>query len=115
MLGGGFASIFSDGSGNCAWPFYWCPTSVSASASSCRLHDVEGSLEVVGDGGEVDLAGCLCDSAPSHPAQAITSFPCSEDFLDPAAHPVDWLVPVLELETRKNRIFSWGGGARGRC
>lgn len=59
--------------------------------------NIHGALEVVGDGGEVDLTGCLCDSAPSHPAQAITSFPCSEDFLDPAAHPVDWLVPVLEL------------------
>jgi hypothetical protein len=46
------------------------------------------------------LAGGFCDPAPSHPAQAIASFPCPEYLLDPAAHPVDGLVPVLELLER---------------
>lgn len=45
----------------------------------------------------MDLAGCFGDAAPSHPAQAVASFPGAEDLLDPATHPVDWLVPVFEL------------------
>ena len=64
------------------------------------MDDVECSFEIVGDGGEVDLAGGLGDPAPSHPAQAVASFPSSEDFLDPAPHPVDRLVPVFEFSKR---------------
>ena len=45
----------------------------------------------------MDLAGGFGDPAPSHPAQAVASFPGSEDFLDPAADPVDRLVPGFEL------------------
>jgi hypothetical protein len=48
------------------WPGGITPR--SACASSGWLHDIEGSFEVVGDGGEVDLAGGFGDPAPSHPA-----------------------------------------------
>lgn len=65
--------------------------------SSRWLGDVERSFDVVGDGGEVDLAGGFGDAAPSHPTQTVASFPCAEDFLDLASHPVDRLVPIMEL------------------
>ena len=48
----------------------------------------------------MDLAGGFGDPTPSHSAQAIASFPCSEDFLDPTAYPVDRLVPGFELGQR---------------
>jgi len=37
--------------------------------------DVDGSLEVVCDGGEVDLDGGFREAAPSHSAQAVAAFP----------------------------------------
>src|SRR5690554_5146783 len=51
-------------------------------------------------GGEVDSAGDFGDLAPSHPAQTLASFPRSDDFLDPARHPVDRLLPGFELRQR---------------
>ena len=51
--------------------------------------DRTGSLEVVGDGGEVNLGGGFGDADPSHPPEPVASLPGAEDFLDPAAHPVD--------------------------
>lgn len=72
----------------------------SACPSSNWLHDIEGSFEVARDDGEVDLAGGFSDPAPSHPAQAVASFPSSEDLLDPPRHPVDKLVPIFELLNR---------------
>src|SRR5690606_677244 len=56
----------------------------------------ESALEVVGDGGEMDLGGGFGDASPSHPAQAVTAFPRAEDFLDSAANAMDRLVPGLE-------------------
>ena len=47
--------------------------------------------------------GGFGDPAPSPPAQAVASFPGSEDLLDPAPHPVDRLVPVFEFLER--RVF----------
>jgi hypothetical protein len=69
----------------------------SAPVSSGPLQDIKCSFEVVGDGGEVDLDGGFVDAAPSHPAQAVASFPGSEDLLNPPPHPVDELIPVFEL------------------
>ena len=48
--------------------------------------NVHGALEVVGDGGEVDLDGGFGEASPSHSAQPVTTLPCSEDLLDPAPH-----------------------------
>lgn len=53
--------------------------------------NVQGALEVVGDGGEVDLDGGFGETSPSHSAQAVAALPRSEDFLDPAAHAMDLL------------------------
>jgi hypothetical protein len=80
----------------------------SAPVLSGLLHDIECSFEpfdfaqenIVGDGGEVDLDGCFGDAMPSHSAKPVASFPGAKDFLDPAPHPVDWLVPVFELLKR---------------
>jgi hypothetical protein len=72
----------------------------SAPVSSGPLQDIECSFEVVGDGGEVDLDGGFVDAAPSHPAQAVASFPCAEYLLNPPPHPVDGLIPVFELAKR---------------
>ena len=65
-----------------------------------RGEDVEGALEVVGDGGEVDLDGGFGETSPSHAAQAVRTLPCSEDLLNPAANAMDRLVPFMELSQR---------------
>lgn len=46
------------------------------------------------------LDGGFCDSSPAHSAQAVASFPSAEYLLDPASHPVDWLVPFFGLTQR---------------
>lgn len=80
------------------------------------MQDIEGWFEVVGDGGEVDLASGFGNPAPSHLPEAIASFPCSKDLLDPPAHPVDRLVPVPELLKRLGFVaapHAGGDDARG--
>ena len=62
--------------------------------------NVHGALEVVGDGGEIDLDGGFGETSPSHPAQAVAALPCTEDLLDPAPNPMDRLVPFFELAQR---------------
>ena len=69
---------------------------------------VHGALEVVGDGGEVDLDAGFGEASPSlswaspkgHSSEPAASFPCPEDFLDPASHPMDRLIPLMELAQR---------------
>ncbi|MFZ1744148.1 MAG: hypothetical protein WAT93_14955 [Pontixanthobacter sp.] len=46
------------------------------------------------------LAGGFGDLAPSHPTQALVSFPSAEDLLDPTTDPVDRLVPILDFLNR---------------
>jgi hypothetical protein len=46
------------------------------------------------------LYSSFVDPAPSHTVKPEASFPCAEDFLDPALYPVDRLVPFLELAKR---------------
>lgn len=58
--------------------------------------DIHGALEIVGNGGEVDLNGGFGETSPSHSAQAVRALPCPENLLDPAAHPMDGLVPFME-------------------
>lgn len=48
----------------------------------------------------MDLNGGFGETSPSHSAQAIAAFPCPEDLLDPAPHPMDRLVPFFELAQR---------------
>jgi hypothetical protein len=43
------------------------------------------AFDVVGDGGEMDLEFGLGKPKPSHAPESITTFPGSEDFLDPGA------------------------------
>ena len=70
--------------------------------------DIQSPIEIIGDGSKVDLAGgpstslrrASGDPTPSHSAYAAASFPCSEDFLDPAAYPVDRLIPGFERGQR---------------
>lgn len=64
---------------------------------SGRCENVHGALEVVGDGGEVDLDGDFGEASPLRSAQAVRTLPSSEDLLDPATHPVDRLAPFVEL------------------
>jgi hypothetical protein len=61
---------------------------------------VQVGLEVVGDGGEVDLDGGFGETSPSHSAQAVAALPCPEDLLDPAPYPMDWLIPFFEPAQR---------------
>ena len=71
------------------------------SASACLGSEtVQGALEIVGDGGEVDLDGGFGETSPSHSAQAVAALPRSEDLLDPAAHTMDRLVPFVKLAQR---------------
>ena len=73
----------------------------TVAAPSClSCENVHGALEVVGDGGEVDLDGGFGETSPSHSAQAVAALPCTEDLLDPAPHPMDRLVPFFELAQR---------------
>lgn len=51
--------------------------------SLLRSEDVEGSLEIVCSGGEVDLEGGFGETAPSHSAQAVIALPGTEDLFDP--------------------------------
>lgn len=67
------------------------------------MDDIECSFEIVGDGGDVDLDGGFGKAAPSHSAKSVASFPGAEYLFDPAPHPMDWLVPFLEL--LKRRLF----------
>jgi hypothetical protein len=88
----------------------------SAPVSSGPLQDIECWFEVVGDGGEVDLDGGFVDAAPSHPAQAVASFLCAEDLLNPPPHPVDGLIPVFELAKRLLFVTApHAGGDNARC
>jgi len=72
------------------------PCRIRQRISGC-CENVHGALEVVGDGGEVDLGGGFGEASPSHSAQAVRTLPGSEDLLDPATHAVDRLVPFVEL------------------
>ena len=47
------------------------------------------------------MDGGFGEAAPSHSAKPVASFPGTEDLLDPAPHPMDWLVPFLELLERR--------------
>ena len=49
----------------------------------------------------MDLDGGFGEAAPSHSAKPVASFPGTEYLLDPAPHPMDWLVPFLELLERR--------------
>jgi hypothetical protein len=79
------------------------------------LDDIACSFEVIGDGGEVNLDGGFCDAAPSHAAKAIASFPGAEYLLDPASHPMDWLIPFSELSKRLLFVTTPRRVARGSC
>lgn len=68
-------------------------TALWLSGSSRNL---QAPFQIVGDGGQANLNAFLCKPSPSHLAQAVASFPCPEDFLDPAADTVDRLVPGIE-------------------
>lgn len=48
-------------------------------------------LEVVGDGGEVNLGGGFGETSPSHPPEPVASLPGAKDFPDPAADAVNEL------------------------
>ena len=48
--------------------------SLPARASYRGLDNINGALEVVGNGGEVDLTGSFGDPAPSYAAQAVVCF-----------------------------------------
>lgn len=62
----------------------------------CGRENIHGALEGVGDGGKVHLDGSFGETSPSHSPEAVTSFPCSEDFFDPAQHTMDRLVPLVK-------------------
>lgn len=62
--------------------------------------NIHRALEIVGDGGEVDLDGGFGETSPSHSAQAVASLPCPEDLLDARAHAMDRLIPFMELAER---------------
>jgi len=84
---------------------------VFALVSSCLSRDdIEGALEVVGDGGEVDLDGGFGEASPSHTAQAVAAFPGAEDLLDPTAHVMDWLVPCIKAGKRLALVAAPHGG-----
>lgn len=68
---------------------------------SCRHgENAYCALEIIGDGGEVDLDGGFGKTSPSHSAKSVTALSRSEDLLDPATHAMDWLVPFMELALR---------------
>jgi hypothetical protein len=68
-------------------------------SGSCR-QNIHGALEVVGDGGEMDLDGSFGETSPSHSTKAVAALSGSENLLDPAAHAMDRLVPFMELAQR---------------
>jgi hypothetical protein len=70
---------------------------IDVSPPGCCCENVHRALEVVCDGGEVDLGGGFGETSPSHSTQAVASPPGSENLLDPAMHAVDQLVPLVEL------------------
>ena len=57
---------------------------------------IEGSFEVVGDGGEEDLGRGFGDAAPSHSPKAIAPLPGAKYFLDPSPNAMDRPVPGIE-------------------
>ena len=63
---------------------------------SGRGNDLHAPFHIVGDGGQANLNACFCQPSPPHPAQAVASFPCPEDLLDPTADAMDRLVPGIE-------------------
>lgn len=68
--------------------------------SGLGRENIQGALEVVGDGGEVDLDCGFGETSPSHSAQAIAALPCAEDLLDPPSDAMDGLVPLVALAQR---------------
>jgi hypothetical protein len=51
----------------------------------CSPQDSRRSLQIVGDGGEMNLKSSFGQATPSHPPEAVTPLPCAEDLLDLAA------------------------------
>jgi len=68
----------------------------TGASSRWNGENIHGALEVVGDGGEVDLGG-VGETSPSHPSKAVTALPGSEDLLDPATHAMDRLISFMKL------------------
>lgn len=58
------------------------------------------ALEIVGDGGEVNLGGSFGEASSSHSAQPIAALRRVEDLLDEAADPMDRPVPGVEARKR---------------
>ena len=63
---------------------------------SGRGYNLQTPFHIVGDGSEANLHACLCKPSPPHPAQAVVSFPCPKNLLDPTADTVDPLVPGIK-------------------
>jgi hypothetical protein len=64
--------------------------------SGCFVgYNGHGSFGIVGDGDEANLESGLRQSAPSRPVQSVAALGNAEDFLDPAAHTLDPIVPRL--------------------
>jgi len=74
-------------------------------------NDGAGALEVVGDGGEMNLDGGLDETPPSHSPQSIAALPGSEDLLDPGTHAVDRLVPALKASERLSFVAAPNAGS----
>lgn len=77
------------------------PVLTGTGTISCwNREDIHCALEVVGDGGEMDLDGGFGETSPSRSAKAVAALPCSEDLLDPTPNAMDRLVPFMELAQR---------------
>ena len=64
--------------------------------------DIDCASKIIGDGREVDLDGGLGETAPSHAAQSIASFPRAKNLLDPSADTMDTVIPCLQA---RHRLF----------
>lgn len=68
--------------------------------SGCGGENVEGTFEIVRDGGEVNRRGSFGETAPSHAANIVAALPRSKDLFGPASDAMDRPAPGLQVHQR---------------